>query len=233
MSKGQTTLDKFIDEKITTGSNNHNYEFFSNELERLSHSKEDKDITINDSKNNYFSNLMAMRELIKFAKNEIRIYTSDLSDDMYGNNMIISTLIDWLQEEDDNRKLYILVRKKFDIKNKKFYSLAKKFNEQIIIRRINLKNAEECQKNAVIIDNQAIKLKKIDNDSIEYVTINFGARDMASRLVSLFDIHFNNNNNSFSLSSKPTNSFVLPEDYMGQMVSDILENKKYTVSNAG
>jgi hypothetical protein len=227
MSQKGSSLDKLVDEKINTDDTSHDYDFFISKLSELSQSRKNEDLTINDAKNNHNSNLRAMRELIRFAKKEIRIYTSDLSDEIYGDyDLIISTFIDWLKT-DKERKLYILVRDNFDLTDRRFYSLYQKFKEQIIIRRINLKNAVNCRKNAVIIDNQAIKLKKIDNDEYdtEYVVINFGANQEAKRLSLLFDIHFNNNNNSYELKSKPVNNFKLIIDYMGREVDNIIKNK--------
>ena len=227
VNKSTFYIEKLLVEKIDKTDTSHNIHSFLGKITELSETKEDIDIAINDANSNYISNLFGLKALIGVAEQDIKIYTSHIRDDIYGNAMIRATINNWLKG-DSGRKISFLIRERINIDKTKLAAIKKEFDEQIEVRMIKLREAEGCTKSAVIIDNQAIKLKKVE-DGIEYVVLNFGATEVAEKLSMLFDIHFLNENNSCTLDESVEDDFDLVKDYIGKMVVDIMDSSHRSI----
>lgn len=222
--KSKSYLDELIKIKSQTADEHFDPEYFKGKLLHLAKTKENADISIYDVESHSSSNVLALQQLIDLAEHSIKIYTTDIRNEMYANISVMLQLSDWL-EADKNRVINFLVKKTIDIKKTGFYNLYKDFKSQITIKQIELKNVDQCKKNAIIVDGKFIKLK-YEKDGVEYITINFGSTNEASRLDRLFDKYFSPNQeivkNSINKYEKTIES-ILKHDRVGYIAPFFIE----------
>jgi hypothetical protein len=207
---------------------NHDFEDFK---KLLFHAKEKKiniDIPIRDASKNFMSNLLAVKELIGCANNYIRIYTSDLRNNIYGDVQILYSFYCWLLDNPE-RKIDILVKEDIDIKQKEFNGLYERFKSQIRIKKIHFNDTRKCYKNAILVDKDIFKIKKIEGNEVENVIINFSDTETTTKLVEIFDKNFINS--GVELVDKINEITQPTKESIGEIIVDTFNDKNRNSAN--
>lgn len=151
---------------------------------------ENIDIVIDDAVKNRLANIFVLQELIDQTEKDIRIFTTDVGDAIYGTPAVRWSLEKWLNA-DATRRLYILLKEYIDLNTRKFSTLFGflEYRDQVYVRSTTLPDIQECEYNCFISDMKRYKIKHTSNN-LERVIFNFNDTESATKLATDFEYMF-------------------------------------------
>jgi hypothetical protein len=159
-------------------------------------------------------NKYAILSILKLAEESINIYTTELKDSIYNDQLVIENMANWLNNN-SSRRITILLKKepnKFDTIFPAIRQLLLR-KTQLEIRISISKNVQNCNINMLCADDNIYKLKEINVDNnTETIVINFHSNEV-NRLTS-----------ALKIISSDDYSYIYDTDKKNEEVSDLKDD---------